>query len=146
MRSIGDLHRGNSAWQSGVLVDLDERQIHRLAGKSHELVSKGLIWDSNLRHTYQFPQSVLSLLVNSLHTLVHSLLLFFQDLGVCALLQTLEDLEVRDESVEALGNTISHKLEDAHTLSSPAKEDIFAAAMARTFGLRGTYRGACRSR
>lgn len=42
---------------------------------------------------YQFPQAVLCLLVNSLHALIHGLLLLFLHLGVCALLQTLEDLD-----------------------------------------------------
>lgn len=44
--------------------------------------------------SYQFTKSVLGLLVDRLHALIHSLLLLFQHLGVCALLETLEDLSI----------------------------------------------------
>lgn len=57
--------------------------------------TKKKVQDNSWGHTqtHQLSQSRLSLLVYRPHPVIHSLLLFFQHLRVCSLLETLEDLE-----------------------------------------------------
>ena len=90
MRGTGDLNRGYGAGQGRVFVDLIDIAISR---GTPQVKANCLSSASRFRIPYQFSKSVLGLLVNSLHALIHGLLLLFQDLGVCSLLQTLEDLE-----------------------------------------------------